>query len=197
MKSRLMAVAIHKRAICGNDRFAPILQQKSATAGGRSATPPISVNVDPTDTTHSDCQAGLKDPRSIRKARDSKSATWMRPESASPQRYPICRLRPCAQPMLSSASRKTAVERCQPASDCAKAINTPARRGRSSCCARTANGAPAAAPPTNPRKFRRLMSAHKKFCNDISRKPTFAAAACNSDGVTSAHPKSAFVASAL
>jgi hypothetical protein len=32
MKSRLIAIAIHKRVISGNDRFAPIVLQKSFLA---------------------------------------------------------------------------------------------------------------------------------------------------------------------
>jgi len=44
MKSRLIAVAIHKSVICGNDRFAPILLQKSFLGDERNFLGPLSVS---------------------------------------------------------------------------------------------------------------------------------------------------------
>jgi len=67
-------------------------------------------------------------------------------------------LRPSVQPSFRSSSRNAATQDCASWSLSAKAINTPIRRIRSSCCARATSGHAAAEPTIALMKSRRRIA---------------------------------------
>jgi hypothetical protein len=89
------------------------------------------------------------------------SAAYLRMTSASPppQRVSIRTLRPSVQPNCCSACMNAPIWASKSASFATWLIRTPMRRTRSGCCASTATGHVAAAPPTSAMNSRRFTRA--------------------------------------
>ena len=92
-------------------------------------------------------------------ADDPESEAYLRASAALlGQRMSICALRPSVQPNRCSPPRNAAMRACPSGSSAPVDMSTPMRRRRSPCCARTASGHAAAAPPSKPMNSRRLKS---------------------------------------
>jgi hypothetical protein len=90
------------------------------------------------------------------------AACLRRPSALVAQRTSIRTLRPSVQPNWLRASANAAMRACASGSSAVEAMSTPMRRTRSPCCARTASGQAAVAPPSNVMNSRLLTRSPRR-----------------------------------